>query len=77
MKISDVGDHRLVRILAGDKGQNPDKICCMMSSDLKKLLNSYAELEGDVEVEMIEENGLFYLEIKAKANRLKAVGILP
>lgn len=77
MKISDVGDHRLVRILAGDKGQNPEKICSLMSSDLKKLLNCYAELEGDVEVEMIEEGGLFYLEIKAKANRMKGLGILP
>lgn len=77
MKISDVGDHRLVRILAGDKGQNPDKVCQLMSSDIKKLLTCYAELEGDVEVEMIEQDGQFYFEIKAKANRMKAIGILP
>ena len=77
MKISEVGDHRLVRILAGDKGQNPDKICTLLSSDIKNLLSCYAELEGDVQVEMTEQNGEFYFEIKAKANRMKGIGILP
>ena len=38
MKISDIGDYRLMRILAGDKGQHPDKICSLMSSDIKKVL---------------------------------------
>ena len=77
MKISDIGDYRLMRILAGDKGQHPDKICSLMSSDIKKVLEGYAELEGDVEVEMIEDNGIFSFEIKAKATRMKGVGILP
>ena len=77
MKIADVGDHRLVRILAGDKGQNPEKICSLLSSDLKKLLQCYAELDGDVEVELIQEDGMFYLDIKAKANRMKSLGVLP
>lgn len=77
MKIADYGDNRLVRILAGDKGQNPEKICSLLSSDLKILLQSYAELEGDVEVELIEEDGVFFLDIKAKANRMKSLGMLP
>lgn len=77
MKINDVGDNRLVRILAGDKRQNPQKICSLLSSDLKVLLESYAELDGDVEVELLCEDGTFYLDIKAKANRMKSLGVLP
>ena len=77
MKISDVGDNRLVRILAGDKGQNPDKICSLMACDIKKVLDCYIEVDGEVEVEMTQVNEEFYFLIKAKTSRLKTVGILP
>lgn len=76
MKISDIGDNRLVRILAGDKGQNPDKICNLMASDIKKILECYIELDGDIEIEMTQNDEVFYFDIKAKASRMKCIGIL-
>lgn len=77
MKFSEFGDNRLVKILAGDKGQNPEKFCSLLSSDLKVLLQSYAEIDGEVEVELVSQGDGYYLNIKAKAERMKSLGVLP
>lgn len=76
-KIIEVGENRLSRILAGDKNQNPERYCTLISSDLKLLLSNYAELTGDVEVEIYEDDGEFKIEMYADAIRMKNLGMLP
>jgi hypothetical protein len=75
--ISELGNNRLCRILAGDKNQSPERLCALVKSDIKMLLNNYAELDGDVEVELCSDGQQFLFVITCKANRMKTLGIIP
>ncbi len=75
--ISEYGENRLTRILAGDKNQNPQRFCSLIKSDVKMLMDNYMELSDEIEILLVEENGEFTFEIKAKARRMKTLGIVP
>lgn len=75
--ISQVGENRLCRILAGDKNQSPERLCEFLKSDIKMLMENYAELCGDIEIELASVNDEFVFDIKCKATRMKTLGIIP
>ena len=75
--ISEVGENRLSRILAGDKNQSPERFCSLLKSDIKMLMENYAELSGDVEIELQALDDEFIFVMKCKAIRMKTLGIIP
>lgn len=75
--ISQVGENRLSRILAGDKNQSPERFCELLKSDVKMLMENYAELSGDIEIELEAVNDEFVFVVKCKAVRMKTLGIIP
>lgn len=75
--ISDLGQNRLTRILAGDKNQSPERFCSLIKSDLKNLLNHYVELNGDVSVSLQQLEDEFVFFVSFKAIRMKNLGIIP
>ena len=75
--ISQLGENRLSRILAGDKNQSPERFCCLLKSDIKMLMENYVEIEGDVEVELHTLGDEFIFSINCKASRMKTLGIIP
>lgn len=75
--ISDLGQNRLSRILAGDKNQSPERFCSLIKSDLKTLLNHYVELSGNVSVSLQQINDEFVFFVSFKASRMKNLGIIP
>ena len=77
MNISEVGNNRLSRILAGDKNQSPERFCGLLKSDIKMLLENYVELEGDVDIELSSDGKEFLFVITCKAHRMKMLGIIP
>lgn len=75
--ISQYGENRLSRILAGDKNQSPERFCAFLKSDIKIVMQNYVELLGDVEVELYSSDENFIFEIKCTATRMKTLGIIP
>lgn len=75
--ISELGENRLSRILAGDKNQSPERFCSLLKSDVKMLMSNYVELSGDVEVELHSVDDQFVFSISCKATRMKTLGIIP
>lgn len=75
--IAEIGESRLSRILAGGKNPSPERFAGLIKSEIRMLMENYVELEGDVEVEILEKDGEFLFEIKATASRMKMLGILP
>ncbi|MGI5841846.1 MAG: hypothetical protein ACOX6H_00955 [Christensenellales bacterium] len=75
--ISQVGQNRLTRILTGDKNQSPERICSLIKSDLKLLLENYVELADDIDIVMEAFEDEFSFYVSFKANRIKNFGIMP
>lgn len=75
--ISDFGQNRLSRILAGDKNQSPERFCSLIKSDLEALLNHYVELSGELSVSLQQLEDEFVFFVTFKAIRMKSLGIIP
>lgn len=75
--ITEVGENRLSRILAGDKNQSPERFCALLKSDIKMLMDNYAELSGDIEIELQAVDDEFLFVVKCKAIRMKTLGTIP
>lgn len=76
-KLVSIGENRLSKILATDKNLNPERYISLLKSDVKSLFSNYMQLEGEVDVEIYEEDGEFKIEVFASASRMKNLGMLP
>ncbi|MEG1751715.1 MAG: hypothetical protein RR140_01390 [Clostridia bacterium] len=75
--IAEVGISRLEKVLVQDKTKNPNFVCQVLRSDIKQLMNNYAEVDGDIFVDVsLTETGYNFF-IKCSARRLKSFGSLP
>ncbi len=72
--IAEIGNERLINVLVKDKNQSPARILNILKSEISEILNSYAELDDEVVVNMHTERGRIMFEIKAVANRVKDFG---
>ena len=76
---SKMGIEKLKKVLVSDKHLNPSLINEVLKSDVYNLLLNYMELsESDIITKIeIDEKGDYIFRCKAKATRLKTIGILP
>ena len=73
--IAQIGENRLKRVLVVDKENSPEKLCEVLSSDIKNVCDCYMD-EPRVEITAdITDDGIeFNAHILAK--RVKSIGVL-
>jgi len=76
MNISEIGEKRLEQVLVKDKKESPKRICDLLKSDLNFLFENYMNVSKlDMNFDVI--NGIYQIDIKVQAQRLKGFGSLP
>ena len=63
---------RLERVLNQDKSQEPNKLLPALKSDIRDVLRCYAELNGDIVLEVEESTDGYSVVMVAKTIRFKA-----
>lgn len=74
---ADIGKTRLEKVLFKEKANHPTKVCEVVKSDIKTLMNNYAEVDEDVNVAIDTDKDGFVFNIQVHAKRLKTFGSLP
>ena len=74
---ADIGKTRLEKVLFKEKANHPAKVCEVVKSDLKGLMNNYAEVDKDISVDIDTDEDGFIFNISVHASRLKTFGSLP
>ena len=64
-------------VILHDKTQADTNFIGVLKSDLAHLLNNYVELTGKPKIKLeIDANGVYQLQIKASAEKIKGIGVL-
>ncbi len=63
---------RLERVLMQDKSVNPQNIMPVLKADLRDVLREYAELKGDITLEVQDTIDGYNIILIANATRFKA-----
>ena len=63
---------RLERVLMQDKSIEPTKLLPALKSDLRDILREYAELNNDIDVEVIESDSGYEINLVGSIKRFKA-----
>ncbi len=73
--IAQIGENRLKRVLVDDKENSPEKLCEVLSSDIKNVCDCYMdEPKVNVVADITDDGVEFAVMIKAK--RVKSIGVL-
>ncbi|MDD2227007.1 MAG: hypothetical protein PHH71_00275 [Clostridia bacterium] len=76
INVSEIGERRLEQVLVKDKKESPKRICDLLKSDLNFLFENYMDVSKlDMNFDVI--NGIYQIDIKVQARRLKGFGSLP
>lgn len=76
IKIAEIGEKRLEKVLIKDKKENPKQILKLLRSDLSTLFENYMEIKNiNLNFEIVES--IYELKIDVQANRLKNFGCIP
>ena len=73
------GIEKLQNVLINDKHINPELLNDVLKSDLFALLENYMDISKSQIITKLEvdEQGNYIFRCKARASRLKSIGILP
>lgn len=63
---------RLERVLMQDKSVEPTRLLPALKSDLRDILREYAELNNDINVEVIESDSGYEINLVGSIKRFKA-----
>lgn len=72
--IAEIGTNRLINVLVRDKNQSPARTLAILKSEITALLESYLELDDEINIKMEEERGRLTFKINATAVRVKDFG---
>ena len=72
--IAEIGTNRLINVLVRDKNQSPARTLAILKSEITSLLESYLELDDEVDIKMEQERGRLIFKISATAVRVKDFG---
>lgn len=72
--IAEIGTNRLINVLVRDKNQSPARTLAILKSEITSLLESYLELDDEVDIKMEQERGRLTFKISAIAVRVKDFG---
>lgn len=72
--IAEIGTNRLINVLVRDKNQSPARTLAILKSEITSLLESYLELDDEVNIKMEQERGRLTFKISATAVRVKDFG---
>ena len=76
IKIAEIGERRLEKVLIKDKKENPKQILKLLKSDLSTLFENYMEIKNlNLNFDIVDS--VYELKIDVQANRLKNFGCLP
>lgn len=76
IKIAEIGERRLEKVLIKDKKENPKQILKLLKSDLSTLFENYMEIKNlNLNFDIVDS--VYELKIDVQANRLKSFGCLP
>ena len=74
--VAEIGANRLEKDLLKDKKEYPQRICGILKSEMKFILENYLELTNlNLNLEIVD--GEYEIKIKAKAKHIKSIGTLP
>ena len=74
--VADYGVNRLTKVLSDSKRGRPEDVKEVLKSDVKKVVQNYIEIDGDMKVEIRENSDGFSVLIRADAKRIKPIGII-
>lgn len=74
--IAEIGTDRLVNVLVKDKNISPQKTLKILKSEITALLESYLELDDEIEIKCEEIRGRLVFNISAAAIRIKNYGTI-
>ena len=74
--IAQIGKNRLERVLNSTREQDIKKLLNLLKSDIKTVLESYAIVSGDVEIEIDEEQSEIVITMQSKLERFKTFGTI-
>ena len=74
--IAQIGTNRLEKVLNSAKEQDIKKLLNLLKSDIKSVLESYAVVLGDVEIEVDEEQSNILIVMQSKLERFKTFGTI-
>ena len=73
--IAQIGQNRLKKVLINDKQNNPQKLCQVLKSDFKSILDCYLE-DSQIEIQAIQCENSVMFEVIIKCSRVKSFGVL-
>ncbi|MDD4815589.1 MAG: cell division topological specificity factor MinE [Clostridia bacterium] len=76
IRVAEIGEKRLEKVLIKDKKENPKQILKLLRSDLSTLFENYMEIKNlNLNFDIVES--VYELKIDVQAKRLKNFGCLP
>lgn len=73
--IAQIGENRLKRVLVEDKQNNPQRLCDVLKSDIKNVLDCYVE-NSQVEIQSYQSEEGVTFAVTIKCTRVKSFGVL-
>ena len=74
--LADIEKNRLINVLVKDKNVSPHKTLKVLKSEITSLLESYLELDDEIEIKCEEKRGRLVFSISAAAIRIKNYGTI-
>ena len=74
--LAEIGTDRLVNVLVKDKNISPQKTLSILKSEITSILESYLELDDEINVKVEEVRGRLVFSISATAIRIKHYGTI-
>ena len=74
--IAEIGTNRLMNVLVRDKNQSPARTLSILKSEITALLESYLELDDEINIKMTEVRGRLAFNISFATVRVKDFGTI-
>lgn len=76
MRVTDDNFERVKKVIQTDKAVVSDGCKALVLKDVATKLNEYFELKSAPEMEVVYENGVYHVELKFDALRVKKFNVL-
>lgn len=73
--IAQIGENRLKRVLVEDKQNNPQKLCEVLKSDFKNVVDCYVE-DAVIEIQPSQSEEGVVFDVIIRCTRVKSFGVL-